>query len=289
MSQGNEQMFPQRRKVLYFQGQGTDTKRSQPDIDVLRTSRKLTGRPDMQMNADALAELADPSLLRAAMNMGNKLLTSGVDERGVPQGVGPDVLRSVAEALGVRIEILPFSMPGDITDAVADGSWDLAQMAFEPKRAELVDFTANFIEVAATYLVAPGSKFQSPAELDQPGARIAVPARAGYDHFLSRNLRHATLHRGANHRAAFDLFVAEGLEAFAGLAPALVAFTEDYPGSRILPGSFTTMGQAVAVRPGHTALHAFADAVIAELKTSGKMTEILALHGMTGKLQVPGS
>ena len=243
----------------------------------------------MQMNADALAQLADPSVLRAAMNMGNKLLSSGLDEQGVPQGVGPDVLRSVAEALGVRIEIQPFAMPGDITDALADGSWDIAQMAFEPKRAELVDFTANFIEVAATYLVVPDSKFQAPAELDQPGARIALPARAGYDHFLTRNLRRATLHRAANHRAAFDLFVAEGLDAFAGLAPALVAYTEDYPGSRILPGSFTTMGQAVAVRPGHAALHAFADAVVADLKTSGRMADILDRHDMTGKLQIPGS
>ncbi|MEQ8709456.1 MAG: transporter substrate-binding domain-containing protein [Rhodospirillales bacterium] len=243
----------------------------------------------MQMNADAIAELADPSVLRVAMNMGNKLLTSGLDERGVPQGVGPDVLRSVAAALGLRSDILPFAMPGDIIDAAAAGSWDLAQMAFEPKRAELVDFTASFVEVAATYLVAPGSDFQAPAELDQPGVRIAVPARAGYDHFLTRNLRHATLHRGANHRAAFELFVAEGLEAFAGLAPALGAYAKEYPGSRILPGSFTTMGQAVATRPGHPALHAFAGQVIADLKTSGEIAEIVARHGMAGKLQVPSS
>ena len=78
------------------------------------------------------------------------------------------------------------------------------------------------MDLTVTVTRPAGSPLQSVAEVDSTGVRIAVAARSAYDLWLERNIRQATLMRATGLDAAYDLFVAERLEAMAGLKPRLL-------------------------------------------------------------------
>lgn len=238
------------------------------------------------MTDAARSELGVPGTLRVGINLGNILLVTGRSSDGDPQGVAPDMAAAIAEQLGVAVSYVTFDTPGAVADAVADGLWDLCLIAEEPKRAETIAFCDAYVEIEATYLVPAGSPLQAIDDVDRPGVRIAVSERAAYDLYLSRTLRHAELRRAKGLAGAFELFRTEKLDALAGLVPALRENRESLPGSRLLPGRYTTVRQAVGTRPANPALKAFVQQFIAEAKADGLVARLIDRHGVTGKLQV---
>jgi len=241
------------------------------------------------MKQKAITDLIDPACLRVGINLGNILLVTGTSPEGDPQGVAPDMAAALAERLGVAVSYITYASPGEVADAAARNEWDVGLIAIEPERAEVIDFCDAYVEIAATYLVPAVSSFQRVEDVDQAGVRIAVANRSAYDLFLSRSLKHAELCRAQGLAGAFELFVAEKLDALAGLVPALRDNAGNLPGSRVLEGSYTTVSQAFATRPGKAALNAFTRAFISDAKSSGLVAELIDRHGVTGKLQVAGS
>jgi polar amino acid transport system substrate-binding protein len=238
------------------------------------------------MPQDALSELTQPGTLRVGINLGNILLVTGKSPTGEPEGVAPDMAATLADRLGVTPAYVTYATPGEVADAAARDEWDIALIAVEPKRAEVIAFCNPYCEIEATYLVPADSPFQSVGDVDAPGARIAVSDRAAYDLYLSRTLKHAELHRAQGLPGAFKLFVDEELDALAGLVPALKENAESLPGSRVLEGRYTSVLQAFGTRPQCTALHAAAQQFIAEAVDSGLVARLIEKHGVTGKLRV---
>lgn len=238
------------------------------------------------MSADAIAELKEPGKLHVGVNMGNFLLVTGESPNGDPDGVSPDMAKGLAEKLGVEAVLHPYPMPGDVADAAERNEWDIALIAIEPKRAEVIAFCDAYVEIVATYLVPAGSPLKTIEDVDKPGVRIAVSERAAYDLYLTRTLKHATLHRAQGLPGAVKLFVDEGLDALAGLVPGLIKNVEEIPGSSLIEGRFTTIRQAIGTRHGCPALHAFVEEYIADAKQSGRVQELINKHGVTGKLEV---
>jgi polar amino acid transport system substrate-binding protein len=241
------------------------------------------------MTHDALCELTLPGTLRVGINLGNILLVTGTRPNGDPEGVAPDLAAAIAERLGTAVSYVTFATPGEVADAVKRDEWDIGLIAEEPQRAETIAFCDAYVEIEATYLVPANSPFRSIEEIDRPGVRIAVSDRAAYDLYLSRSLKHAELHRAKGLAGAFDLFVTQKLEALAGLLPALKENSESLPGSRVIDGRYTTVRQAVGTKPQNVALKAFVAQFIAEAKASGLVAELIARHGVEGKLQVASS
>ena len=238
------------------------------------------------MNDDARSELGVPGMLRVGINLANILLVTGRGPSGEPQGVAPDMAAAIAQRLGVAVSYVTFDTPGEVADAVMDDVWDLCLIAEEPQRAETIAFCDAYVEIEATYLVPAGSPLQSIAEVDGPGVRIAVAERAAYDLYLSRTLQHAELRRAKGLAGAFELFKVEKLDALAGLVPALRENSEALPGSRLLPGRYTTVRQAVGTKPANRALKVFVQQFITEAKADGLVARLIDRHGVTGKLQV---
>jgi len=234
----------------------------------------------------ARSELTLPGTLRAGINLGNILLVTGKGPDDEPQGVAPAMAAGIADRLGVAIEYVTYATPGELADAAERDEWDIGLIAVEPKRAEQIAFCEPYVEIEATYLVPPGSPFQSVDEVDSPGVRIAVSDRAAYDLYLSRTLKHAELARAQGLPGALKLFVDEKLDALAGLAPALQENAEALPGARVLPGRYTSVLQAIGTRPQCKALNAVVAAYTAEAKASGLVARLIDRHGVAGKLQV---
>ncbi|MGH7086996.1 MAG: transporter substrate-binding domain-containing protein [Acetobacteraceae bacterium] len=233
-----------------------------------------------------VSELAPTGTLRAAINMGNFLLVTGKTPSGDPQGVAPDMARAVADRLGVPVAYVPYARPGQLADDAGTGKWDIGLIGAEPQRAEKIAFTPAYAEIEATYLVPAGSPLKSIAEVDRAGVRIAVTARSAYDLWLERNIKQAQVVRANSGDEAFRQFVADKLDAYAGLRPGLLSLAEKLPGSRILDGQFTAVQQAIGTARQNTAAAAFLRAFVAEAKASDLIARLIDKHGVTGRLSV---
>lgn len=234
-------------------------------------------------SSDAVAALAPHGVLRAAINLSNFLLVSRTDEHGAPDGVSPDMARSLAERLGVEIELLTFDSPGELADAVQSGVWDIGNIGAEPARAEHIAFTAAYAEIECTYLLPAGSPIESFDDIDRRGVRISVKSRAAYALWLERNLQHAELVQTETLDSSFDAFVDQKLDALAGLRPRLTSDLEKLPGASILQGRFTAVQQAIGTpRNRHPAGIEYLTDFVEAAKSSGLVASLIDEHGVTG-------
>ena len=238
------------------------------------------------MSPDVVSQLAPTGVLRAGINMSNFLLVTGETSGGDPDGVSPDMAAAIAEKLGGPCKLVPFKSPGEVADAAGKNIWDIGNIGAEPQRAKVMDFTAAYVEIEATYMVPANSPIQSIEEVDREGVRIAHPPRSAYGLWLANNIKHATLVPAEGLGGAFDLFVNEGLDALAGLRPGLIKDIDKVPGARMLDGQFSAVQQAVGVNKGNDAAYAFLKEFVEEAKASGFVAGLIDKHGVEGRLSV---
>lgn len=238
------------------------------------------------MDADILAQLAPSGTLRVGLNMANGLLITGTAPDGEPDGVAPDMAHAIAERLGVQVALVQFASPGEIADSAAANVWDIGLIGAEPARAEVMDFTAAYVEIEATYLVPEASSFMTVEDVDSQGTRIAISGRSAYDLYLTRALKNAELVRSQGISGAVQLFTNDNLDALAGLRPALVAEAAKLPNTRILDGKFTAVQQAVGVQIGKSEATQFLSKFVEEAKASGLVATLIERHNVVGRLSV---
>src|SRR5690348_2809453 len=169
-----------------------------------------------------VSELASTGVLRAAINMSNFLLVTGKTPSGDPTGVSADIAAAIAARLGVPVKYLPYARPGELADDAEKGLWDIGNIGAEPQRAAVINFTAAYCEIEATYLVPAGSPIRSVGEVDQPGRRAAVTARSAYGLWLENNFKRGELWQFDSADPASKPILDEKLDAYAGLRPGLL-------------------------------------------------------------------
>lgn len=229
----------------------------------------------------AKADLAPGGKLRAGINFSNKLLTAK-DASGKPTGVALDLAHELGRRLGVPVEIVSYATPGDLADSAGTGNWDVGFLGAEPQRANQIAFTAAYVEIEATYLVPPESALRTIADVDQKGIRISVPTKSAYELYLSRSLERAKLIHADGADNAFKQFVAEKLDALAGLKPRLEQDRDKLTGSRIIDGRFTAVQQAIGTPKGREAGAAYLHQFVADIKSSGMVAKLIEKHGVRG-------
>src|SRR5205814_5905288 len=127
-----------------------------------------------------------------------------------------------------------------------------------------------------------GSPRRRVADVDRDGVRVAAPARANYELFLSRSLTQAKLVRAPNAEAALELLRTSHVEALAGLRQALIGLVETLPGSRMLEGEFMKVPQAIGVPRGRDAGLAYLRGFVEEAKASGLVGRAIERTGARG-------
>lgn len=226
--------------------------------------------------------LSRHGMLRAGINLSNFLLVSSRTADGGPAGVSPDMAAILAKCLGLPLAYVPYESPGPLADAAERDEWDVALIGAEPQRAAVIDFTPAYTEIEATYLVPPGSALQLVADVDRKGRRIAVAARTAYGLWLERNIQEAELVAGEGFDGAYRHFVDQKLDALAGLRPKLIEDEKTLPGSRMLPGRFMAVQQALGTpKSSGIALDYLTRFVAAAIET-GTVARLIAKHGVTG-------
>ena len=236
----------------------------------------------VDITAAVRTDLAPTGKLRAGVNYGNFILAQKDPATGKASGVAIDLLHDLARRLEVPPEIVAYDGVAAMGDAAPTNAWDVAFLGSDPQREKLMGFTPAYLELDATYLVPSGSAFRLAPEVDREGARIAAPARANFELYLNRNLKHAQLVSAPGGGAAFDLLVAGEVDALAGLTQGLIELAKKLPGSRVLDGRFMGVQQSIAVPKGRDAGLAYLRRVVEEAKTSGLVAKAI------GRLGVPG-
>jgi len=229
-----------------------------------------------QAPADALKELAPTGKLRAAINYGNGVLAQkGAD--GEPRGVSADLSRELARRLGVPLEFVSFTAAGKAFEAAKENKVDVLFVAIEPVRAAEVEFTPPYVLIEGTYMVRTDSPLKTVEDVDRPGVRVAVGLASAYDLFLARALKHATLVRASKGGCCemIELFLAEKLEAVAGVRQQLEGFAMTHPGLRIMNGRFQQIRQAMGTPKGRSAAAAYLRSFIEEMKANGFVADAL--------------
>jgi polar amino acid transport system substrate-binding protein len=228
------------------------------------------------------ADLAPTGKLRAGINYGNVILATKDRATGESSGVAIDLMQDLARRLGVPAEIVAYDSVAVMGDAAPTTAWDIAFLGSDPQREKLMSFTAAYLEIDATYLVPGTSPLRAAAEVDREGVRVAAPARANYELFLSRNLKRAQLLSTQGAEAAFDLLVTGKVDALAGLKQGLLDLHEKLLGSRVLEGRFMGVQQSIAVPKGRDAGLAYLRRVVEDAKRSGLIARAIERTGAHG-------
>ena len=174
------------------------------------------------------------------------------------------------------LEVVTFAAAGKAFEAAKENKIDVLFVAIEPVRAAEVEFTPSYVLIEGAYLVLKDLPAREPADLDQPGKRIAVGENSAYDLYLTRTLKHAKLrarrrrllqeHRPVPRRV---------LDAAAGVRQPLAEYAKQHADVRVMEKPFQQIRQAMGTPKGRTAAAAYLRTFIEEMKASGFVADAL--------------
>ena len=230
--------------------------------------------------------LAPTGTLRAGINLSNFLLVSGRNTDGAPVGVSPDIARRIADILDVPCQFVDFETPGELADAAVEDLWDIGNIAHEPDRARLIDFSQPYVLIDAHFLVRSSSTLTNTDQIDQKGISIAAFDRSAYDLWLRDNLQHASVIPADSIQHSHDLFLRGEADVLASLKPRLQKDL-DTDQHRLIEPRFTAIKQAVGIKKADPTVLQFLNDVITASIREGFIAASLATHGVADKLSIP--
>jgi polar amino acid transport system substrate-binding protein len=225
--------------------------------------------------SDVVKDLAPTGKLRAAINAGNVVLVQKDAAGGEPRGITVDLARELARRLGVAADLIVYETAGKVTDAVKTGAWDIGFIAIEPARAAVIGFTAPYVIIEGTYMVAQDSALKNVTDVDRDGVRIAVARGSAYDLFLTRTLLHATLVHYPSPPLALQGFITDKLDAAAGVKQQLVQFAKTNSNVRVMDGRFQEIKEAMGTPLGRDLGLRYLRSFVEEMKASGFVKKAL--------------
>lgn len=228
-------------------------------------------------------DLARTGTLRASINLGNAVLAQGTAQD--PSGVTVDLARALAARLGVPLDLVCFDAARKSLEAMTTDAADVCFLAIDPARAAEIAFTDAYVLIEGVYVVPEDSALRSPSDVDADGVRIGVKRGSAYDLHLGRELQHASVVQGDE---GVDVFMAEGLEAGAGIREPVTAWVAEHPGHRVIDEAFMQIRQAMATtRDRSPETVAFLRDFVEEQKASGFVRASLDRAGQTAAVAPP--
>jgi len=235
------------------------------------------------------SDIAPGGTLRVAINFGNPVLAQKNPATGEPRGVSADIARELARRLVLPHAFVTFDAAGKVFEALAQGAWDVAFMAIDPKRATEIDFTSPYVIIEGSYMVPVDSPLRAIGDVDRVGVRIAVATGSAYDLYLTRTIEHAQIVRAPTGNEAIAMFERDGLEVAAGVKSPLLRYASTRPAMRVMDGRFMAIEQAMGVPRGRALALSYLRTMIEDLKSSGFIADALARSGQGDAMVAPAA
>jgi polar amino acid transport system substrate-binding protein len=235
------------------------------------------------------SQLAPTGTLRVAVFTGNPVLGTADKASGEVKGTTAAMGRALAQAAGVPVKIVGYSAIAKMVDDARTGEWDVAVVAFDPSRRNIVEFAPPHIVVDLTYLVAPGSDIRSIPEADRPGVHIAAAKGAATTLFLQRTLKSAQVLQADNEPAAFNLVKEGKAQVYAQNRTMLLGLADGLPGARVLDDRFSAAEMCMVVPKGREAALAYVSEFVESSKKSGAVRRAIDDAGLRGVSVAPAA
>jgi polar amino acid transport system substrate-binding protein len=191
------------------------------------------------------------------------------DGSGAVRGVTVDLLRGLAAAAKLPFEMQVFANSGQVTDAVAGGTCDVAFMPHDGERAKKVDFGPAYYVIESTYLVPAGSTLRSIDDVNSPGVRIVAIANTTTMRSARRTAPQASVEEVPGVEQMVAMAAKGDGDAFALTHDSLAGLLPKLPGARVLPGSFQQVGIGIAVPQGRAGALRVASGWLGAAKADG--------------------
>lgn len=233
----------------------------------------------MPITEDLKVDFAPGGTLRVALNHGNRVLV-GREKEGRPVGISVDLAKALAKDLDLNIEFIEFERAGDVSKAAQGNVWDLAFLAVDPARAEVMDFTAPYVRIEGSYLVAPGVDVEDPEDVLSSGLRVAAVEGSAYTLHLARQPGAEALVKYPRIEDALLALDNGTADAIAGIRQAMDAESARRPGSRVLDKPFMEIRQAMAMPAGRQRASEYLKTYLTAQIRSGAVGDILERYGV---------
>ena len=238
--------------------------------------------PPPAADAAARAALAPTGKLRAGVYRGSP--TSYI-EGGEPRGVGYDLGREMAGALGVPFEPAIFPSNAQLLDAVKAGQVDVVLTNATEERRRFIDFADTVLQIEKSYLVAAGSTIADAAAVDRAGVRVGVSQGSSSQAELGRELKRAAIVPVPSLKEASRLLAERQLDAFGTNNAILHEMSDGLPGSRVLPGRWGVESFALGIPKGRDAGRAWLQSFARSARSTGIVARAAARAGLRGTIE----
>lgn len=188
---------------------------------------------------------------------------------GTIRGVAVEVGSELARRLGVEYQLIEFGSFADVVAALTSGRADLAAFNASSAQAVNVLLSPPLYSVESGYLVPPGSRIQSIADIDTVNLRVGVQQNSTSQRTLTGLLKNATIVPVAILETVPDLLKQGRLDAFATNKAILFDTSDRLPGSKVLDGRYSIEHQSIAIPKGREAASDFMQEFIRDVLRSG--------------------
>jgi polar amino acid transport system substrate-binding protein len=233
-------------------------------------------------------QLAPSGSLRVAVLTSNPIIGAKDPKTGELTGTTVSLGRALAARAGVPARLIEYTAVNKLVEDAATGAWDVAVIAVDPQRKNLVDFTPPHLAADGflTVLVPPGSAARSMADIDRDGVRVAAVRGAAPLMVLERTLKKAKVVAAENENAAFALMKEGQAEGYAQNRFMLRARAATLPGSRVLDDAFAGLRLSFALPKNRPAALAYVARFVEEAKTSGMVQRAIDDAAVGGDVKV---
>jgi polar amino acid transport system substrate-binding protein len=253
-----------------------------PAAIVLVAALGLPAATDAQPSASA--EIAPTGKLRVGFQTASPILATRAADGSV-SGVVVDLGKFIAAKLGVAFEPVLYTNQEAYAQSFDKGEWDVAIGV----RGLLTDPSPDFMVADAMYIAAPGREFADVTKIDASGVKVGVSRGGGSDRLLTQALKSAQVVRvpGGVTNAVEALRVGT-VDVWAANPVTLNEIEDALPGSRIVPGAWTTGRYAASLPKGRSAAaHVELADIVNEAKRTGVVQRSIERAGFKGVRVAP--
>jgi polar amino acid transport system substrate-binding protein len=195
-------------------------------------------------------------------------------------GVPVDLGRAMAAQLGIPVEYVVHKNSGEITEAAAQGSWDVTFLPKDAEREKTMSFGPVYEVADATYIVKAGSKVTDFATLDEAGTEVGAVNNTTTMRGAQAHLKKATVTGYSTFEEIVWLLKAGEIEAFALSRDQLNGLAKQLPGTKVLDETFKKTVTATAVPLNHPESLAFVTKFMTDAAGNGVLRKAYDNNGL---------
>jgi polar amino acid transport system substrate-binding protein len=206
---------------------------------------------------------------------------------GELKSVWVEIARALAARIGVQVVLLEHPTPPKVVECLKAGACDVVFLPFDARAANVGDFSSPFIQFEYTLLVPAGSSIRSIPDADRTGVRIAAVRNHASTITLSLILKQANLVYAETPDPTFDLLRAGHADVMASTRNALLEYSTQLRGSRVLEDHYGANLNRVVIPKGHAGRLSYVNEFVEEAKASGLVQKAIDRAGPRGVTVAP--